>query len=64
MDELKEIGVGRLGYAVMGKAHVNAYKKLSYILDPPPALPRLAAIAGREEGAVSAAAARHGFATH
>jgi predicted dehydrogenase len=64
VDELKEIGVGMLGYAFMGKAHVNAYKKLSYILDPPPALPRLAAIAGRDEGAVSAAAERYGFAAH
>ena len=64
VDELKEVGVGMLGYAFMGKAHVNAYKKLSYILDPPPALPRLAAIAGRDEGAVSAAAARYGFAAH
>jgi predicted dehydrogenase len=34
------------------------------MIDPPPALPRLAAIAGRDEHAVSAAAARYGFATH
>jgi predicted dehydrogenase len=64
VDELKQIGVGMLGYAFMGKAHVNAYKTLAYILDPPPALPLLAAIAGRDEAAVSAAAGRFGFATH
>ena len=64
MDALKEVGVGMLGYAFMGKAHVNAYRTLPYMIDPPPALPRLAAIAGRDQAAVSAAAARYGFATH
>ena len=64
VDALKEIGVGMLGYAFMGKAHVNAYRTLPYMLDPAPALPRLAAIAGRDERALSAAAARYGFATH
>ena len=42
-----EIGVGMLGYAFMGKAHSNAYKKIPYMLWPPPARPRLAAICGR-----------------
>ncbi len=64
MDALKEIGVGMLGYAFMGKAHVNAYRTLPYMIDPPPALPRLSAIAGRDEAAVSAAASRYGFARH
>jgi hypothetical protein len=35
-----EIGVGVLGYAFMGKAHTNAYKKIPYIFWPPPAVPR------------------------
>ena len=39
-----EIGVGMLGYAFMGKAHSNAYKKLPYMMYPPPAIPKLAAI--------------------
>ena len=64
MDALKEIGVGMLGYAFMGKAHVNAYRTLPYMIDPPPALPQLVAIAGRDEAAVSAAASRYGFARH
>jgi predicted dehydrogenase len=64
VDTLKEIGVGMLGYAFMGKAHVNAYRTLPYMIDPPPALPRLVAIAGRNEAGVKAAAARYGFATH
>jgi predicted dehydrogenase len=58
------IGVGMLGYAFMGKAHVNAYKKLPYIVDPPPAMPRLVAIAGRNEQAVREAADRYGFARY
>jgi predicted dehydrogenase len=56
-----EIGVGLLGYAFMGKAHSNAFKKLIYMLDPPPAIPRLLAIAGRNEQAVAAAARRYGY---
>ena len=55
------IGVGMLGYAFMGKAHSNAYKTLSYMTWPPPYLPRLVAIAGRNEEAVAEAARRYGF---
>ena len=29
-----EIGVGMLGYAFMGKAHTNGYKKLPYMVYP------------------------------
>jgi predicted dehydrogenase len=56
-----EIGVGMLGYAFMGKAHTNAYKKLPYMVYPPPAIPRLIAIAGRNEDAVREAATRYGY---
>jgi predicted dehydrogenase len=58
------IGVGMLGYAFMGKAHAHAYRTLSYMTWPPPLLPRLVAIAGRNEEAVSEAARRYGFAEH
>ena len=34
--EIPPIGVGMLGYAFMGKAHANGYKKLSYMAWPPP----------------------------
>lgn len=57
-----EIGVGMLGYAFMGKAHANALKKLPYMIYPPPAVPKLAAIAGRSEVKVREAAKRYGFA--
>ncbi|HZQ16346.1 MAG TPA: Gfo/Idh/MocA family oxidoreductase [Gaiellaceae bacterium] len=59
-----EIGVGLLGYAFMGKAHSNGYKKLSYMAWPPPLRPRLVSIAGRDEAAVSEAARRYGFERH
>src|SRR5512145_2655504 len=56
-----EIGVGMLGYAFMGKAHSNGVRQLAYMTWPPPLRPRLVAIAGRDEAAVSEAAARYGF---
>src|SRR6059058_4140418 len=55
------IGVGMLGYAFMGKAHTNAYKTLPYMMYPPAAIPRLVAIAGRNEEAVQEAARRYGY---
>jgi predicted dehydrogenase len=59
--DVPEIGVGMLGYAFMGKAHANGYKKLSYMAWPPPLQPRLVSIAGRDESAVAGAAHRYGF---
>jgi len=56
-----EIGIGMLGYAFMGKAHTNAYKKIPYMIYPPPAVPRLVAIAGRNEEAAKEAAVRYGY---
>jgi len=59
--EAPEIGVGMLGYAFMGKAHTNAYKKIPYMMYPSPAVPRLVAICGRNEEAVAEAAQRYGY---
>jgi predicted dehydrogenase len=59
--EVKPIGIGMLGYAFMGKAHSNAYKTLAYMTWPPPLMPRLVAIAGRNEELVAEAARRYGF---
>src|SRR4051812_41783068 len=61
VEEAREIGVGMLGYAFMGKAHANAFRKIAYVTCPPPLMPRLIAIAGRNEAAVAAAARRYGF---
>jgi predicted dehydrogenase len=59
--ERPEIGVGMLGYAFMGKAHSNAFRKLAYMTWPPPLVPRLEAIAGRDEAAVAEPARRYGY---
>ena len=56
-----ELGIGMIGYAFMGKAHTNAFKTIPYMMYPPVAVPRLVAIAGRNEGAVNAAAQRYGY---
>src|SRR3989440_10809520 len=58
---MAEIGIGMLGYAFMGKAHSNAFRKLEYLAWPPPLVPRLVAIAGRNEDAVAEAARRFGY---
>ena len=55
------IGVGMLGYAFMGKAHSNAYRKIAYLTWPPPLEPKLVGIAGRNHDAVREAADRYGF---
>ena len=60
-NEAPEIGVGMLGYAFMGKAHSNAMKKLPYMIYPPPAIPKMVAICGRNEEATRAAAVRFGY---
>jgi predicted dehydrogenase len=59
--EAPEIGVGMLGYAFMGKAHTNAYKKIPYMMYPPPMIPKLVALCGRNEKAVNEAALRYGY---
>jgi predicted dehydrogenase len=59
--DVPTLGVGMLGYAFMGKAHTNAYKKLNYIYTPPPAYAKLVAIAGRNKERVEAAAQRYGY---
>jgi predicted dehydrogenase len=56
-----ELGIGMLGYAFMGKAHSNAFKKLPYMMYPPVAIPRLVAICGRNAEATAEAAQRYGY---
>ncbi len=55
------LGIGMLGYAFMGKAHTNAFKKLPYMMYPPVAIPKLVAICGRNQEATAAAAKRYGY---
>lgn len=60
-DDPPRIGIGMLGYAFMGRAHANAYRTVSQMMWPPPLIPELVAIAGRDQGAVADAARRFGF---
>jgi predicted dehydrogenase len=62
--EVKDIAVGLIGYAFMGKAHTNGYLKMPVFFYPPPAKPRLVAICGRTEEAVAEAAKRFGYETY
>lgn len=59
--DIPEIGIGMLGYAFMGKAHANAFNTIPIMIYPPPAIPRMVAVAGRNEEACAAAAARFGY---
>jgi predicted dehydrogenase len=60
-SDVRTIGIGMLGYAFMGKAHSNAYRKIAYMTWPPPLVPRLVAMAGRTEEAVAEASRRYGY---
>jgi predicted dehydrogenase len=60
-EDIREVGIGMLGYAFMGKAHSNGFKQMPYIFWPPPAMPRFIKIAGRDKDAVRKAASRYGF---
>ena len=64
VGEVPTVGIGMLGYAFMGKAHSNAFKKIPYIYWPPNAVPRLVRIAGRSEDKVAQAARRYGYERH
>lgn len=54
------LGVGMVGYAFMGVAHSQAWRNAPHFFDLP-LHPDMAAIAGRDEAAVTAAATRLGW---
>jgi predicted dehydrogenase len=58
---IPRVGIGMIGYALMGKAHSNAFIKLPHMMYPPAAIPVLESLSGRTELAVAEAAARYGF---
>lgn len=59
--DIPEVGIGMLGYAFMGKAHSNAFRTIPYMIYPPPAIPRMVSVSGRNEAAVAEAARRFGY---
>ena len=52
--KVPRIGIGLIGYRFMGKVHTDAYKRIGYKSDtwPPPAIPDLIAICGRNKNNV------------
>ncbi len=56
--DIKKIGIGVLGYGFMGKVHSNAYLKIPYTYETPPAHPELIAICGRNKERVEDTARR------
>ncbi|MBW3635569.1 MAG: Gfo/Idh/MocA family oxidoreductase [Armatimonadetes bacterium] len=56
----KEVGIGLIGYAFMGKTHSNAYRQVTKFFEPS-VTPRLRAICGRNEANVSRAADQLGW---
>lgn len=57
---MTEIGVGLVGYKFMGRAHSNAYRQVSHFFEVDP-VPVMRAICGRNEDAVTSAAASLGW---
>lgn len=57
---MSEIGVGLVGYKFMGRAHSNAYRQVSHFFEVDP-VPVMRAICGRNEDAVTSAAASLGW---
>ncbi|MEO7752407.1 MAG: Gfo/Idh/MocA family oxidoreductase [Terracoccus sp.] len=56
------LGVGMIGYSFMGRAHSQAWRNVASYFDAP-AVPRLTAIAGRNEAAAQDTADRFGWAS-
>ncbi len=57
----KEVGIGLIGYAFMGKTHSNAYRQVDKFFDDLEVKPVLRAICGRNEANVARAAEQFGF---
>ena len=56
---MDEVGIGIVGYGLMGRAHAHGYTVAPRVRDLP-VVPRLRAISGRDEAAVASAAVRYG----
>ncbi len=57
----KEVGIGLIGYAFMGKTHSNAYRQVDKFFTDLEVKPVLRAICGRNEANVARAAEQFGF---
>jgi predicted dehydrogenase len=59
--DAREIGIGVLGYGLMGRAHSQAIRRLAEVISPAPIVPRLVAVAGRNEATLAEVAGRYGY---
>jgi predicted dehydrogenase len=62
MNVAPEVGIGMVGYGMMGRAHSYAYAALP-VLRELPCRPRLVMLSGRDRAKVEKAAGAYGFAT-
>src|SRR5699024_10730561 len=60
MNEKDEIGIGLIGYSMMGKAHSHAYRDAPFYFDLD-VTPKLKTIAGRDLSKVEKAAHKMGW---
>jgi predicted dehydrogenase len=60
---MKKLNIGLIGYGFMGRAHSNAFRKVSNFFDLQ-YQPVLKAVCGRDEAKVKAFASRWGYETH
>jgi predicted dehydrogenase len=63
VTEMQQLGVGMVGYAFMGAAHSQAWRSANRFFDLPLQID-MAAVCGRDEGRVSAAAEKLGWRTY
>src|SRR5262245_34627403 len=57
---MKQLNIGLIGYGFMGRAHSNAFRKVSHFFDLE-YQPVLKAVCARDEGKVKAFAAKWGY---
>jgi predicted dehydrogenase len=55
-----EVGIGILGYGI-GRVHSHAWLNIPLFYDPPPAIPKLHAVCGRNSTKVAEVAKVFGF---
>jgi predicted dehydrogenase len=63
VTEMQQLGVGMVGYAFMGEAHSQAWRSANRFFDLPLQVD-MAAVCGRDEGRVAAAADKLGWRTY